>query len=109
MWFIMITTASTLFRSGINDIDSASKAAEALRPIAGRFASVLFASGIVGTGLLAVPLLAGSSAYALAATLRGREGLYLELRQAWAFYGAVACSSLLGAGLTVGCVPPIRA
>jgi len=56
MWFIIITTASTLFHHGIKDIDSASKAAEALRRIAGRFASVLFTAGIVGTGLLAVPI-----------------------------------------------------
>ncbi len=109
MWFIIITTASTLFRSGINDIDSASKAAEALRPIAGRFASVLFAAGIVGTGLLAVPILAGSSAYAIAETLRWREGLYLKLRQAWGFYGVIAFSTILGAAMNFVGINPIKA
>src|SRR5262245_32188781 len=81
MWFIVVTTASTLFHYGIMDIDSAPKAAEALRPIAGRFASVLFAAGIVGTGLPAVPILAGSAAYAVAETFTWREGLYLHWRQ----------------------------
>ncbi len=109
MWFIIITTASTLFRSGINDIDSASKAAQALRPIAGRFASVLFAAGIVGTGLLAVPILAGSSAYAIAETLRWREGLYLKLRQAWGFYGVIAFSTILGAAMNFVGINPIKA
>jgi NRAMP (natural resistance-associated macrophage protein)-like metal ion transporter len=109
MWFIIITTASTLFRHGITDIDSASKAAEALRPIAGRFASVLFATGIVGTGLLAVPILAGSSAYAMAETLRWREGLYLKLRQAWGFYGVIAFSTMLGAAMNFAGINPIKA
>src|SRR4029079_19547433 len=89
MWFIIVTTASTLFRHGITDIDSAPKAAEALRPIAGRFASILFTAGIVGTGLLAVPILAGSSAYAVAETFRLREGLYLKLRHAMGFYSVI--------------------
>jgi len=109
MWFIIITTASTLFRHGINEIDSAAKAAEALRPIAGRFASVLFAAGIVGTGLLAVPILAGSSAYAMAETLRWREGLYLKLRQAWGFYGVIAFSTMLGAAMNFVGINPIKA
>ncbi len=109
MWFIIITTASTLFRHGITDIDSAPKAAEALRPIAGRFASVLFTAGIVGTGLLAVPILAGSSAYAMAETLRWREGLYLKLRQAWGFYGVIAFSTMLGAAMNFLGINPIKA
>jgi Mn2+/Fe2+ NRAMP family transporter len=93
MWFIIVTTASTLFRHGITDIDSAPKAAEALQPIAGRFASLLFAAGIVGTGLLAVPILAGSAAYAVAETFKWREGLYLKLRQAPGLYGVIAFST----------------
>jgi Mn2+/Fe2+ NRAMP family transporter len=109
MWFIIITTASTLFHHGIKDIDSASKAAEALRRIAGRFASVLFTAGIVGTGLLAVPILAGSSAYAMAETLRWREGLYLKLRQAWGFYGVIAFSTMLGAAMNFVGINPIKA
>jgi NRAMP (natural resistance-associated macrophage protein)-like metal ion transporter len=109
MWFIIITTASTLFRHGITDIDSAPKAAEALRPIAGRFASVLFAAGIVGTGLLAVPILGGASAYAMAETFTWREGLYLKLRQAWGFYGVIAFSTMLGAAMNFLGINPIKA
>jgi NRAMP (natural resistance-associated macrophage protein)-like metal ion transporter len=82
MWCIVVATASTLFRQGIHHIDSAPQAAEALRPIAGDFAYLLFAVGIIGTGLLAVPILAGSAAYAVAETFRFREGLYLKWRQA---------------------------
>ncbi len=109
MWFIIVTTASTLFRHGITDIDSAPKAAEALRPIAGRFASLLFAAGIVGTGLLAVPILAGSAAYTVAETFKWHEGLYLKLRQALGFYGVIAFSTGLGAALTFVGINPIKA
>jgi NRAMP (natural resistance-associated macrophage protein)-like metal ion transporter len=109
MWFIIVTTAATLFRHGITDIDSAPKAAEALRPIAGRFASVLFAAGIVGTGLLAVPILAGSAAYAVAETFKWREGLYLRLRQAPGFYGVIAFSTGLGAAINFVGINPIKA
>ncbi len=109
MWFIIITTASTLFRAGVTDVDSTVKAAEALKPIAGRFASALFAAGILGTGLLAVPILAGSSAYAMAETFRWREGLYLKLRQAWGFYGVIAFSTMLGAGMNFIGINPIKA
>jgi Mn2+/Fe2+ NRAMP family transporter len=94
---------------GITDIDSAPKAAEALRPIAGRFAAVLFAAGIVGTGLLAVPILAGSAAYAVAETLKWREGLYLRLRQAPGFYGVIAFATGLGAALNLAGINPIKA
>jgi NRAMP (natural resistance-associated macrophage protein)-like metal ion transporter len=109
MWFIIVTTASTLFHHGITDIDSAPKAAEALRPIAGRFAAVLFAAGIVGTGLLAVPILAGSAAYAVAETLQWREGLYLRLRQAPGFYGVIAFATGLGAAINLAGINPIKA
>ena len=106
MWFIIATTASTLFQ---HDIDSASKAAEALRPIAGDFAYLLFAVGIIGTGLLAVPILAGSAAYAIAETFKLREGLYLKLRQAPGFYGVIAFSTLLGFAINLIGINPIRA
>jgi NRAMP (natural resistance-associated macrophage protein)-like metal ion transporter len=109
MWFIIVTAAATLFRHGITDIDSAPKAAEALRPIAGRFASVLFAAGIVGTGLLAVPILAGSAAYAVAETFTWREGLYRRLRQAPGFYGVIAFATGLGAAINVVGINPIKA
>ena len=109
MWSIMTTTASTLFTKGITDIDSAPKAAEALRPIAGDFAYLLFAAGIIGTGLLAVPILAGSAAYAIAETFKLREGLYLKLRQAPGFYGIIAFSTLIGFAINLSGINPIRA
>jgi NRAMP (natural resistance-associated macrophage protein)-like metal ion transporter len=109
MWFIIATTASTLFQHGIKNIDSAPKAAEALRPIAGDFAYLLFAVGIIGTGLLAVPILAGSAAYAVAETFKLREGLYLKLRQAPGFYGVIAFSTLLGFAINLIGINPIQA
>jgi NRAMP (natural resistance-associated macrophage protein)-like metal ion transporter len=109
MWFIIATTASTLFPNGITNIDSASRAAEALKPIAGDFAHVVFAVGIVGTGLLAVPILAGSAAYAVAETFKLREGLYLRLRQAPGFYGVIAFSTLIGFTIDLFGINPIRA
>ena len=109
MWFIIATTASTLFQHGIKHIDSATKAAEALRPIAGEFAYLLFAVGIIGTGLLAVPILAGSAAYAVAETFKLREGLYLKLRQAPGFYGVIAFSTLLGFAANLIGFNPIQA
>ncbi len=109
MWFIIATTASTLFPSGITNIDSAAKAAEALRPIAGDFAYLLFAVGIIGTGMLAVPILAGSAAYAIAETFRLREGLYLKLRKAPGFYGIIAFSTLIGFAINLSGMNPIKA
>jgi NRAMP (natural resistance-associated macrophage protein)-like metal ion transporter len=108
-WFIITTTASTLFQHGIKNIDSAPKAAEALRPIAGDFAYLLFAVGIIGTGLLAVPILAGSAAYAVAETFKVREGLYLKLRQAPGFYGVIAFSILVGFAMNLIGINPMQA
>ncbi len=109
MWFIIATTGSTLFPNGITDIDTAPKAAEALRPIAGNFAYLLFATGILGTGLLAVPILAGSAAYAIAETFRLRKGLYLKLGQAPLFYGVIAFSTLIGSAINLVGINPIKA
>ena len=109
MWFIIATTASTLFQHGIHDIDSAPKAAEALRPIAGDFAYLLFAVGIIGTGLLAAPILAGSAANAIAEAFKLRKGLYLKLRQAPGFYGVIVFSTLLGFAINLIGINPIRA
>lgn len=109
MWFIIATTASTLFQHGVKNVDSATKAAEALRPIAGEFAYLLFAVGIIGTGLLAVPILAGSAAYAVAETFKLRRGLYLQLRQAPGFYGIIAFSTALGFLMNFIGINPIQA
>lgn len=108
-WFIVITTASTLFRNGITNIDSAPKAAAALQPLAGDLAYLLFAMGIIGTGLLAVPILAGSAAYAVAETFKFRKGLYLKLRQAPGFYGVIALATLVGAAINFIGINPILA
>jgi NRAMP (natural resistance-associated macrophage protein)-like metal ion transporter len=109
MWSIMATTASTLFQKGITSIDSAPKAAEALRPVAGDFSYLFFAAGMIGTGLLAVPILAGSAAYAVAETFRLREGLYLKLRQAHGFYGVILFSTFIGFGMNLIGMNPILA
>lgn len=96
MFFIIITTAAALFANGIKNITSAQEAAMALRPLAGDFAFLLFAIGIIGTGLLAVPILAGSASYALSEAFGWRAGLYQKLRKAHGFYGAITIATLLG-------------
>ena len=109
MLFIIVTTATVLFRNGITTINSAQEAAAVLRPLAGRFAALLFTAGIVGTGLLAVPVMAGSSAYALAELLGWNEGLSLRYSKARGFYGIIIASMLVGFGITLLGVNPIRA
>jgi NRAMP (natural resistance-associated macrophage protein)-like metal ion transporter len=94
-FFIFITCAGTLYASGVTNIETAEQAAEALRPF-GELAYLFFAFGIVGTGLLSVPVLAGSSAYAFAESFGWRSGLYRKLKQAYAFYGVIIVSMLLG-------------
>jgi NRAMP (natural resistance-associated macrophage protein)-like metal ion transporter len=106
---IIITTAATLHVSGITNIDTAAQAAASLRPLAGPFAEALFAAGIVSTGLLAVPVLAGSMAYALAETCGWPFGLGHLPRQAKAFYATIALGTLLGALLNFTPVNPIKA
>src|SRR5215208_1234193 len=108
-WFIIITTASTLNQNGITNIDSAPKAAEALRPLAGDLAYLLFAGGIIGTGLLAVPILAGSAAYAVSETFKFREGLSLKPGEAPAFYGVIALATFIGAAINLVGINPISA
>jgi NRAMP (natural resistance-associated macrophage protein)-like metal ion transporter len=108
-WFIVITTASALNQHGITTIDSAPKAAESLRPLAGDLAYVLFATGIIGTGLLAVPILAGSAAYAVSETFKFREGLSLRLGEAPAFYGVIALATFVGAAINLVGINPISA
>ena len=107
--FIIITTAATLNRHGITDIQTSAQAAEALRPIAGNFASAVFAAGIVGTGLLAIPVLAGSAAYALGEALQWPSGLSRLPREAKAFYGTIALATLIGVGIVFTNIDPIKA
>jgi len=99
--FIVIATAATLHANGVRDIESAAQAAQALRPIAGDFAFALFAVGIIGTGLLAVPILAGSAAYAVSETFGWTEGLDRKPREAKAFYGVIAMATLGGIALNL--------
>jgi Mn2+/Fe2+ NRAMP family transporter len=108
-FFIMLTTAATLYVNGITDIQSSRDAAVALRPIAGDFAFMLFAAGIIGTGLLAIPVLAGSAAYAVAGAFDWPTGLALPLGLGWRFYGIIAISILIGAVIGVSDIDPIRA
>ena len=106
---IVIATAATLHDHGITQITSAAQAAEALRPIAGDFAFALFAIGIIGTGLLAVPILAGSAAYALAETFGWTEGLHRKPLEARAFYATIAVATLGGFLLNLIGFDPMRA
>jgi Mn2+/Fe2+ NRAMP family transporter len=107
--FIMLTTAATLNAHGVTDIQTSSQAAEALRPIAGRFTFTIFALGIIGTGLLAVPVLAGSAAYAVGEALHWRVGLAQRPGRARAFYGVIAAATLVGAVLNFTPLDPIKA
>ncbi|MBN8485580.1 MAG: divalent metal cation transporter [Sphingomonadales bacterium] len=107
--FIVIATAATLHASGVRDIESAAQAAEALRPIAGEFAFALFALGIIGTGLLAVPILAGSAAYAVSEAFGWTEGLDRKPREAKAFYGAIVVAVLGGLALNFATIDPMKA
>lgn len=96
MFFIIVTTASTLHSHGIKNIETAAQAAEALKPFAGDFAFVLFALGVIGTGFLAVPVLAGSASYALAETFGWKEGLYRKFSSAHGFYGVISVATIMG-------------
>ncbi len=107
-FFIIVTTAATLHKSGVTDIQTASQAAEALRPIAGPFTFFVFAAGIIGTGLLAVPVLAGSAAYAVADAFGWRNSLELSLLEARGFYFILGCATLLGIALTFSSIDPIK-
>lgn len=98
-YFVVLTTAAAFFSAGKTDINSASDAAEALRPLAGSGATVLFAVGFIGTGLLAVPVLAGSGAYAVSELFHWREGLNNTFRRAPQFYAVIALATMLGIAL----------
>jgi NRAMP (natural resistance-associated macrophage protein)-like metal ion transporter len=107
--FIIITCAATLNAHGITNIQTSAQAAEALRPIAGTAAFAVFALGIIGTGLLAVPVLAGSAAYAVGEAFGWRVGLARKFRRAHAFYGTITVATLVGALLNFTPIDPIKA
>jgi NRAMP (natural resistance-associated macrophage protein)-like metal ion transporter len=109
MFAIMVTSASTLGAGRVGQIQTASQAARALEPLAGTFASAIFTLGIVGTGLLAIPTLAGSAAYAMSEAFGWKEGLGRTLREAPGFYGVIAASMLVGLALGFAGIDPIRA
>jgi NRAMP (natural resistance-associated macrophage protein)-like metal ion transporter len=109
MFFIIAACGAILYPAGITHIKTASDAAEALRPFAGNLTYGLFAIGIIGTGLLAIPVLAGSSSYAISEGLKWKEGLYRNLKQAHAFYGTIIISMLVGLALNFVGLDPIKA
>ncbi|OLC66608.1 MAG: iron transporter [Betaproteobacteria bacterium 13_1_40CM_4_64_4] len=106
---IILGCAATLNVAGITDIQTAAQAAEALRPLAGQFAFLLFAAGIIGTGMIAVPVLAGSAAYAVAETFEWKRGLDLKLLEAREFYAIIALATLGGVVLDFSPIDPIKA
>ena len=108
-FFIVAACGALLFSNGVTNITSAAQAAEALRPFAGNLTYWLFAVGIIGTGLLAIPVLAGASSYAAAESFKWREGLYRKYRQAHAFYGVIILSVLIGLGINFLNINPIKA
>lgn len=108
MFFIIAACAATLFANGITNIGTASDAAVALRPFAGNFAFVLFALGILGTGLLAIPVLAGSASYAISESFGWKTGLYRKLKQATSFYGVIIIAMILGIALNFMGLDPIK-
>ena len=109
MFFIIAACAGTLYVNGITNIETAADAALALRPFAGHFAFLLFAIGIIGTGMLSIPVLAGSTSYAISESFGWKHGLYRKLKEAYAFYGVIALSVILGILLNFIGLDPIKA
>lgn len=109
MFFIIAACAATLNITGITNIQTAAQAAQALRPIAGDQSYLLFALGIIGTGLLGVPVLAGSASYALAESFGWKQGLYRNLHQAYSFYGVIILSTLIGFSINFSGLDSIKA
>ncbi len=109
MYFIILTTALALHKNGITDIETSKQAAEALRPLAGILASLLYTIGIIGVGFLAIPTLAGSAAYAFAETFSWKEGLDEPFRGARLFYTVLISSMLLGIGMDFLNINPVKA
>ena len=109
MFFIILATALTLHRAGMTKLETSRQVAEALRPLAGRFASLLYTVGLLGTGALAIPTLAGSGAYAFAEIFGWRQGMDEKYNRAPGFYAAFVCSVAIGAGLDFARVNPVSA
>ena len=109
MYFIILTTALTLHVHGITKIETSRQAAEALRPFAGSFAATLFTIGVLGVGLLSIPTLTGSAAYAFAETFRWKQGLDAKFKKARSFYTVIILSTVIGIALDVVHVNPLKA
>ncbi|MGE5116559.1 MAG: NRAMP family divalent metal transporter, partial [Betaproteobacteria bacterium] len=107
-WFVMLAAALTLHVHGVIDVQTTAQAASALRPLAGDFAFLLFAAGIIGTGLLAVPVLAGSAAYALAEGFGWPASLDIKPGAARGFYGALIAAVLIGVGMNYFQLDPVK-
>jgi Mn2+/Fe2+ NRAMP family transporter len=108
-FFMIVASAATLHAHGVTNIATTAQAAQALEPIAGHAATLLFAMGVIGTGMLAVPVLAGSAAYAVAALLKVKRGLDLKFGTARSFYAILAVAVLLGTAISLADIDPIRA
>jgi NRAMP (natural resistance-associated macrophage protein)-like metal ion transporter len=108
-FFIILSTAVTLHAAGITDIQTSAQAAEALRPLGGSVAFLLFSLGIIGTGMLAVPVLAGSAAYAVAESFDWQSGMDRKLPEALGFYGIIGIATIGGVALTFTHLDPVRA
>ena len=108
-FFIILSTAATLHAAGIVDIQTSAQAAEALRPLGGSAAFLLFSLGIIGTGMLAVPVLAGSAAYAVSESFDWQSGMNRKLPEALGFYGIIGIATIGGVALTFTHLDPVRA
>ena len=108
-WFIILTSGTVLFNAGIHQIDTVEQAAMAIRPLAGEFAYLLFAIGILGTGFLAIPVLSGALSYIFCETFGWKEGLDNKFNEARPFYIIIAISLILGLSLNYIGISPIKA
>jgi len=109
MFFIILTTGVVLFNAGIHKIDTVEQAAQALKPLAGNLSYVLFAAGVIGTGLLSIPVLAGSLSYILAETFNWKEGLDKKFSEAKGFYITIIISLLIGLFINLTEITPVQA
>jgi Mn2+/Fe2+ NRAMP family transporter len=109
MYFIILTTGTVLYQGGIHQIDTVEQAAMALKPLAGNLAYLLFAVGVIGTGLIAIPVLSGSLSYIFTETFGWEQGLDKKFHQAKGFYSIIAISLLLGLSLNYVGISPMKA